>query len=143
MQITIAWFSAFSLLRAFAQNFDQLMVLRAVLGLGFGGEWAAGAVLMGETIRAQYRGRAVGCVQSAWAVGWAAAVLTQVVVFSLLPPEDAWRAMFVVGCLPALLVLYLRRSVTEPPVAAAARAVLARSGAQPGLGGIFTRGAGR
>ena len=48
LQLTILWFSAFSLLCAFVQNFDQLLIARALLGLGFGGEWAAGAVLMGE-----------------------------------------------------------------------------------------------
>src|SRR6266481_3079733 len=62
LQIAILWVSLFSLLCAFRQDFAQLMVCRALLGLGFGGEWAAGAVLMGETIRAQYRGRAVGSV---------------------------------------------------------------------------------
>jgi MFS family permease len=65
------------------QNFDQLLIARAVLGLGFGGEWAAGAVLMGEAIRPQYRGRAVGSVQSGWAVGWGLAVLSQAILFSL------------------------------------------------------------
>lgn len=137
MQITIVWFSLFSLLCAFAQSFDQLMVLRALLGFGFGGEWAAGAVLMGETIRPEFRGRAVGSVQSAWAIGWAVAVLAQAVIFSILPPEQAWRAMFVVGCLPALLVFYLRRFVVEPEVAAAVRAKLRRDGEAPGLGRIF------
>ncbi len=140
LQVTVVWFSLFSLLCAFAQNFGQLIVLRALLGFGFGGEWAAGAVLMGETIRAQYRGRAVGCVQSAWAVGWAVAVLGQAVIVSVLPPELAWRAMFALGCLPALLVFYLRRYVQEPEIAAAARAELARSGASPGLGRIFAPG---
>ncbi len=77
LQLTILWFSVFSLLCAFVQNFDQLLIARALLGLGFGGEWAAGAVLMGESIRAQYRGRAVGSVQSGWAVGWGLAVLSQ------------------------------------------------------------------
>ena len=67
LQLTILWFSFFSLVCAFVQNFDQLMIARALLGLGFGGEWAAGAVLMGEAIRPQYRGRAVGSVQSGWA----------------------------------------------------------------------------
>jgi MFS family permease len=57
LQLTILWFSFFSLVCAFAQNFDQLLIARALLGLGFGGEWAAGAVLMGEAIRPQYRGR--------------------------------------------------------------------------------------
>ena len=138
MQLTILWFSFFSLLCAFAQTFDQLMVLRALLGFGFGGEWAAGAVLLGETIRPEFRGRAVGCVQSAWAIGWAAAVLLQVAVFSVLPAEIAWRAMLAAGCLPALLVIYLRRFVKEPEVAVAARSALADKGGQPGLMGIFS-----
>src|ERR1700680_4965714 len=73
LQFTILWFSFFSLVCAFVQNFDQLLIARALLGLGFGGEWAAGAVLMGEAIRPQYRGRAVGSVQSGWAVGWGVA----------------------------------------------------------------------
>lgn len=113
-QITIIWFSFFSLACAVVQNFDQLLIARAVLGLGFGGEWAAGAVLMGEAIQPQYRGRAVGSVQSGRAVGWGLAVLSQAILFSALPAETAWRWMFVIGALPALLVFYLRRSVTEP-----------------------------
>src|SRR5271166_32467 len=97
LQITILWFSLFSLLCAFAQNFNQLLIARAILGFGFGGEWAAGAVLIGETIRPQYRGRAVGAVQSGWAIGWGAAVLMQAALFSYFPAADAWRYMFVVG----------------------------------------------
>src|SRR6201993_227566 len=85
LQFTILWFSFFSLVCAAAQNFDQLLLARAVLGLGFGGEWASGAVLMGEAIRPQYRGRAVGSVQSGWAVGWGLAVLAQAILFSALP----------------------------------------------------------
>lgn len=140
LQITILWFSVFSLLCAFAQNFEQLLAARALLGLGFGGEWAAGAVLMGETIRAQYRGRAVGCVQSGWAVGYAIAVLSQAALFWALPPEHAWRAMFAVGCLPALLVFFLRRYVEEPPVAVAARAKQVASGDRPAIWEIFSPG---
>jgi MFS family permease len=117
LQITILWFSFFSLVCAFVQNFDQLLIARALLGIGFGGEWAAGAVLMGEAIRPQYRGRAVGSVQSGWAVGWGLAVLSQAALFSLLPPDIAWRYMFAIGALPALLVLYLRRYVEEPAIA--------------------------
>jgi len=137
LQVTIIWFSVFSLLCAFAQNFGQLIALRALLGLGFGGEWAAGAVLMGEVIRPQYRGRAVGCVQSGWAVGWAVAVLAQAVIFSFLPPELAWRAMFAIGCLPALLVFFLRRHVAEPALAQAARETARREGSAPGPWRIF------
>jgi MFS family permease len=138
LQITILWFSFFSLVCAFVQNFDQLLVARALLGLGFGGEWAAGAVLMGEAIRAQYRGRAVGSVQSGWAVGWGLAVLSQAILFSYLPAEIAWRWMFAIGALPALLVFYLRRYVTEPEIAAATRIKQVAAGDSPALWEIFT-----
>jgi MFS family permease len=129
LQITILWFSFFSLLCAFAHTFGQLMLARALLGFGFGGEWAAGAVLMGETIRACYRGRAVGLVQSGWALGWGGAVLAQAALFTWLPAEAAWRAMFALGAAPAVLVFYLRRHVLEPPIAVAARAVAAQRAA--------------
>src|ERR1700751_915098 len=138
LQFTILWFSFFSLVCAFAQNFDQLMIARALLGLGFGGEWAAGAVLMGEAIRAQYRGRAVGSVQSGWAVGWGLAVLSQAILFSYVPPEIAWRWMFAIGALPALLVFYLRRHVREPEIAAATRAKQLATGDRPSLWEIFS-----
>ena len=138
LQITILWFSFFSLVCAFVQNFDQLLVARALLGLGFGGEWAAGAVLMGEAIRPQYRGRAVGSVQSGWAIGWGLAVLSQALLFSDLPAQEAWRWMFAIGALPALLVFYLRKYVEEPKIAAQTRANLAKSGDSPALWEIFS-----
>ena len=138
LQITIIWFSFFSLVCAFAQNFDQLLIARALLGLGFGGEWAAGAVLMGEVIRAQYRGRAVGSVQAGWAVGWGLAVLSQAVMFSILPAEQAWRWMFAIGALPALLVFFLRRYVEEPKIAAETLAKQKAAGDRPSLWEIFT-----
>ncbi|RED37460.1 putative MFS family arabinose efflux permease [Rhodopseudomonas thermotolerans] len=137
LQLTIIWFSLFSLLCAFAQNFEQLLILRALLGFGFGGEWAAGAVLIGETIRPQYRGRAVGSVQSGWAVGWGLAVLAQAALFSLLPAEQAWRWMFAIGALPALLVLYLRAYVKEPQVAVEARAKVTAAGGSRSILAIF------
>jgi MFS family permease len=137
LQLTILWFSVFSLVCAFVQDFNQLLIARAILGLGFGGEWAAGAVLMGETIRPQYRGRAVGSVQAGWAVGWGLAVLAQAVAFSLVPPEQAWRWMFAIGALPALLVLYLRRRVEEPAISARTIAARAAGAASPGLWEIF------
>src|SRR5579872_6523241 len=131
LQLTILWFSVFSLVCAFVQNFDQLLIARALLGLGFGGEWAAGAVLMGEAIRPQYRGRAVGSVQSGWAVGWGLAVLSQAVLYSYFPAEIAWRWMFAIGALPALLVFYLRRYVTEPEIEADTRRKLMEAGNRP------------
>ncbi|SAL72600.1 major facilitator family transporter [Caballeronia terrestris] len=119
LQWTVAFFSVFTFLCAFAQTYPQFLVLKSLQGFGFGGEWAAGAVLMAETIRPQHRGKAMGTVQSAWAVGWAAAVLLFALMFSLLPADTAWRVMFGIGLLPALLILYVRRGVQEPPAPAA------------------------
>ncbi len=116
LQITILWFSLFTFASAFAQSYGQLIALKALQGFGFGGEWAAGAVLMAETIRAEHRGKAMGTVQSAWAVGWGAAVLLFTALFFLLPQQDAWRVMFGFGLLPAFLVIYVRRAVVEPQV---------------------------
>ncbi len=121
LQITIAWFALFTFLCGFAQNYAQLLLFRALMGLGFGGEWAAGAVLMGEVIRAQHRGKAVGSVQSGWAVGWAVAAILATLFFSVLPQDTAWRALFWVGLAPAVLVFFVRRFVEEPPVFTAMR----------------------
>ncbi|BCF92939.1 MFS transporter [Paraburkholderia sp. PGU16] len=127
LQWTVAFFSLFTFLCAFAQNYPQFLILKTLQGFGFGGEWAAGAVLMAETIRAEHRGKAMGTVQSAWAVGWGAAVLLYALMFSWLPGETAWRAMFGIGLFPALLILYVRRGVQEPVLPArAARDVRAR-----------------
>ncbi|HVW52854.1 MAG TPA: MFS transporter [Trinickia sp.] len=131
LQITVAFFSVFTFACAFSQDFTQFLVLKTLQGLGFGGEWAAGAVLMAESIRAEHRGKAMGTVQSAWAVGWGSAVLLYTAMFSLLPGATAWRAMFALGLLPALLVIYVRRGVPEP-VAPAERRSAARSNA-PGI----------
>ena len=116
LQITVLWYAVFTFLCGFAQNFDQLFVLRALQGLGFGAEWSAGAVLMGEVIRDKYRGRAVGVVQSGWAVGWGTAAVLYTVLFAFLPAAIAWRMLFWVGLTPALLVLWIRAHVPEPAI---------------------------
>ena len=116
LQITILWYSVFTFLCAFAQNFEQLFVLRALHGLGFGGEWAAGAVLMGEVIRDKYRGRGVGIVQTGWAVGWGASALVYTGLYAFLPEEIAWRALFAIGLLPAVFVFWIRRHIEEPEI---------------------------
>ncbi|AIO68871.1 MFS transporter [Burkholderia oklahomensis] len=114
LQFTILWFSVCTALIGFAQNFEQIFVLRALQGLGFGGEWAVGSVLMGEIVRTEYRGRAVGTVQSGWAIGWAVAAILYTLSFSVLPEDYAWRALFWAGVVPALLVVFIRRKVPEP-----------------------------
>jgi MFS family permease len=116
MQLTIVWYAVFTFLSGLTTNYDQLFVMRVLQGLGFGGEWAAGAVLMAEMIRPQYRGKAVGCVQSAYAVGWAAAAIISTTLLASLPTEYAWRAVFFVGVVPAGLVIYIRRFIKEPDV---------------------------
>jgi MFS family permease len=137
LQIAILWFAAFTFLSGLAQNFNQLFAARAIMGLGFGGEWAAGAVLLGEVIRAQHRGKALGVMQAGWALGWGTAALLYAFFFSILPPQTAWRALFLVGIVPALLVFWVRRYVEEPPVYLEARALLAAHGEQPSLLEIF------
>jgi MFS family permease len=114
LQVTIGWFALFTFLAGFSRSPADLLVLRALQGLGFGGEWAVGAALVAESIPARHRGRAVGVVQSGWALGWGAAALLYAVCFSHLPESLAWRALFWAGILPALLVLYVRRNVREP-----------------------------
>jgi len=122
LQITILWFALFTFLSGFTNSFWQLLMTRGLQGLGFGGEWAVGSVLMGEAIRAQYRGKAVGTVQGGWAIGWGITAISYTVLFSLLPAAIAWRAMFWICILPALLVFYIRRHVPEPEVFSQTRA---------------------
>ena len=116
LQITILWYSVFTFLCAFAQNFEQLFILRALHGLGFGGEWAAGAVLMGEVIRDKYRGRGVGIVQTGWAIGWGASALAYTGLYAFLPEAIAWRVLFAIGLLPAVFVFWIRRHIDEPEI---------------------------
>jgi MFS family permease len=137
LQLAILWFAVFTFLSGLAQNYGQLFAARALLGLGFGGEWAAGAVLLGESIRAEHRGKALGIMQAGWALGWGSAAILYAVFSSLLPPENAWRALFFVGIAPALLVFFIRRYVDEPPVYLESKAKLAAGGDKPSVLEIF------
>lgn len=140
LQISILWFSICTVLIGFTQNFEQLFILRALQGIGFGGEWAVGSVLIGEMVRAEHRGKAVGIVQSGWAVGWGLAALLYTLLFSVLPPELAWRSLFWVGIVPALLVLYIRRYVPEPEVFQQTRARQQQSDTPVAFWHIFSPG---
>jgi MFS family permease len=137
LQVAILWFAGFTFLSGLAQNFQQLFAARALMGLGFGGEWAAGAVLLGEVIRAEHRGKALGLMQAGWAVGWGVAALLYALFFSILPAATAWRALFLVGILPALLVFWVRRNVEEPPVYVQSRLEMHALGVQPSFLEIF------
>ncbi len=96
----------------FANSVTQLAICRVVLGIGMGGEWASGAALVSETWPKEHRGKALGLMQSAWAIGYAAAAI----VTWLVLPIGGWRAVFFVGVLPALLTLWVRRRVEEPAI---------------------------
>ncbi|QTD90043.1 MFS transporter [Burkholderia anthina] len=110
---TILWFTFFGVLAGFAQSYEQLLVARTLQGLGFGGEWAVGAALMAEASSPQYRSKAMGFVQSGFALGWALAVLVATILLTHLPKEMAWRVAFWSGVIPASVVLFIRRNVKE------------------------------
>jgi MFS family permease len=137
LQIAILWFATFTFLSGLAQNYAQLFAARALLGLGFGGEWAAGAVLLGESMRPEHRGKALGVMQAGWAVGWGIATILYAIFFAMLPTATAWRALFLVGIAPAVLVFFVRRYVQEPQVYLESRAKLAADGDRPSFFEIF------
>lgn len=131
LKIMIVWFSAFTFLSGLAINYWEFLAVRSFQGLGFGGEWAAGAVLMAETVPARFRGKAVAAVQSGWSVGYGAAVLAFTLLFNLLPPDTAWRGLFFISIVPGLGVLALCRSVQEPEIYCRARELSQAQDKQP------------
>jgi MFS family permease len=124
-------YSVFTAACGLAQSVAQLAIFRIFLGIGMGGEWASGAALVSETWPAEHRGKALGFMQSAWAVGYGAAALVTAVVM----PLGGWRGVFFVGILPALFTLWVRRNVEEPAIWRESR--LAPAASRAGLGQIF------
>ena len=109
---TILIYSFCSAGTATAQNLWQLILWRSLLGLGMGGEWSSGAVLVSETWPDEHRGKAIGIMQSGWALGYILAAIVSAIVL----PSFGWRALFLVGVLPALLTIWIRRRVPEPEI---------------------------
>jgi MFS family permease len=139
LQLAILWFALFTFLSGLAQNYSQLFAARAFLGLGFGGEWAAGAVLLGEVIRPEHRGKALGAMHAGWAVGWGVAALLYALFFSVMRASIAWRVLFLFGILPALLVFWVRRFVQEPSIYLESQKRLMAQGDRPSFFEIFHR----
>jgi MFS family permease len=139
LQITILWFAGFSFLSGLAQNYGELFAARALLGFGFGGETAASAVLIGETMDARHRGKGAGLVQSGWSLGSMLAAGVATLFFSVLPEAQAWRAVFFVGLLPAVLVFVIRRFVAEPQVFNESRQRTESRGREASFLAIFSR----
>jgi MFS family permease len=110
--LSILVYSAFTALTATATSVAWLVLWRALVGIGLGGEWSAGSVLVAETWPAEHRGKAIGLMQSGWAVGYAAASLVSAAVL----PRWGWRSLFALGVAPAVLTLWIRRRVPEPAI---------------------------
>ena len=112
LMIDIIFYSVMELLTAFAPNFSVFLILRALFGIGMGGEWGLGASLAMESLPVQARGLFSGILQQGYAVGYLLAALVYWIVF----PIFGWRGLFVAGALPAFLVIYIRARVPESPV---------------------------
>jgi MFS transporter, SHS family, lactate transporter len=112
LMIDIIFYSVMELLTAFAPNFTVFLILRALFGIGMGGEWGLGASLAMESLPTKARGLFSGILQQGYAVGYLLAALVYWVVF----PYFGWRGLFVAGALPAFLVIYIRARVPESPV---------------------------
>ena len=112
LMIDIVFYSVIELLTAFAPNFGTFLLLRALFGIGMGGEWGLGASLAMESLPTHTRGLFSGILQQGYAFGYLLAALVYWIVF----PHFGWRGLFVVGALPALLVIYIRAHVPESPV---------------------------
>jgi MFS family permease len=109
---TILLYSVGSGLSATSTGLWTLLIWRAVVGLGLGGAWSAGAVLVSESWPPQHRAKAIGLMQSGWALGYMLAAVTT----ALILPRFGWRILFLVGVLPALLTVWIQRKVKEPEV---------------------------
>jgi MFS family permease len=112
LSISILVYSLATAACGFSQTVAELAIFRLILGLGMGGEWASGAALVAETWPAEHRGKALGMMQSTWAIGEMLAAL----VAGLILPHYGWRAVFFVGVLPALLAFWIQRRVPEPEI---------------------------
>ena len=113
---TILLYSFFTGLSAFSPNVIFFLVCRVFLGLGMGGEWASGEVLVAESWPKQHRGKVIGMVQSGWAIGYILAALLATAILPYFDVDLGWRILFLIGVTPAFLVLYIRRNLSEPEI---------------------------
>ena len=110
LMASILMYSISSAACGLSHSISQLAVFRFLLGLGMGGEWTTAAALIAETWRSEHRGKALGLMQSAYAIGEAAAAIAVLLIF----PTLGWRAVFFVGVLPAVLAFWIYSGVPEP-----------------------------
>jgi MFS family permease len=115
LMLSVAWYALFTALCGVTHNYLQLSIFRVLEGFGFGGEWAVGAVLASEWAVPGRRGRSLGFVQGAWAIGWLLANAAFQIVGATIGIAHGWRVLFFLGILPALALLFIRRAVEDPP----------------------------
>jgi MFS family permease len=124
LMASVLIYSIFTAASGLATTAVQLAIFRILLGFGMGGEWASGAALVSETWPAAHRGKALGLMQSAWAIGYGLAALVTMLVL----PRWGWRVVFFVGVLPAFFTFWIRRYVKEPELWLRTRGSLQRRG---------------
>jgi MFS family permease len=112
LMASVLIYSVFTAACGLAQSAVQLAIIRVLLGLGFGGEWATGVALISESFPARHRGKALAFVQSSWAIGYGLAAVVNLVVM----PLWGWRGVFIVGILPAAFTLWIQRRIEEPKI---------------------------
>ena len=135
LMASVALYSIFTAACGFASSLGEFVVFRVLLGFGMGGEWTSGAALVSESWPSEHRGKALGMMQSGWAVGYALAAL----VAGVVQPRFGWRAVFFVGILPAFFTLWIQRRVEEPKIWSDAARTKAAS---PGFMSVFRSGTG-
>jgi len=137
LMLSVLMYSIFTAACGFAQTVAQLAVFRIFLGFGMGGEWASGAALVSETWKEKDRGKALGFMQSSWAIGYALAAIVNYLVQDV--AGFGWRAVFFVGVLPAFYAYWVRRSVEEPAMWTAQKAKPTRVTLGEAMGGPMLR----
>ncbi len=136
LMASILLYAAVELLSASARSLDTLLVLRAVFGIGMGGVWGVGASLAMESVPARSRGMLSGILQQGYPLGYLLAALAFGTVF----PRFGWRGMFILGALPALLVLFIRTGVDESPAWVLEHRAAAQAARRQGPGILATIG---
>lgn len=126
LSLSILLYSVFTFACGLAQDLWQFAAFRVLLGLGMGGEWASGATLVSETWPEKHRGKALGIMQSCWAIGYGLAAIVVAIVL----PRFGWRAVFFAGIIPAIFTLWIRRSVKEPEMWIRAKGATGATGAK-------------
>lgn len=117
LSLTILIYSLASAGTATAQSIPQLIFWRALLGLGLGGEWSCGAVLVSETWPPEHRNKAIGIMQSGWSLGYIVAAILAALILPLTNlPFASWRLLFLAGLAPALFTIWIRHYVPETEI---------------------------